>query len=189
MRFQKKGSVNKVHRAKSRIVVTRLGTGMSEPCGSPVCSNVIEPEGENRWRRTPKKFCSDECKRDAWAIRRVSALLKSLPAEQRLEILFGQNHREASNELNKSVHLKKHEIGNGNQHAINMDNQCEINGENQRAQAGPKERKVYRSSRFPSYTIRNRVRFREGVFETEDVELQKLVESNEWFGVHILRDE
>jgi len=154
---------------------------MSEACGSPICSNLIEPEGENQWRRTPKKFCSNRCKSDAWAIRRARELLEPFPAEQRQGILFGENQ------------MKPNGIAERNQHEFNVDNHCEITGENQWKINGASnesgERKVYRSSRFPSYTIRNRVRFREGVFETEDVELQKLVESNEWFGVHILRDE
>jgi len=165
---------------------------MSEPCGSPVCSNVIEPESENQWRRTPKKFCSDECRTDAWALRRTRKLLAPLSEDKRQEILFGGNY------------MKQHGLGEQNQMksngpgaqstSINMDNHCEITVENQRKTNGTTpnesgERKIYRSSRFPSYTIRNRVRFNKGVFETEDAELQRLVEENDWYGVHVLRVE
>jgi len=165
---------------------------MSEPCGNPVCTNLIEPESENRWRRTPKKFCSDDCRHDAWAIRRTRKLLASLSEDKRQEILFGDNYMKQHG-LGEQNQMKSNGIDERNQHAINLDNHCEITVENQRETNGTPnesgERKIYRSSRFPSYTIRNRVRFNKGVFETEDAELQKLVESNEWFGVHILRDE
>jgi hypothetical protein len=147
---------------------------MPDRCFSPICNNEIKAEGKN-WRRTPKKFCSLQCKTNTWAIRKTADLLSGFPTEKKIEILGAVSSR-------------------NNQYEFNVDNHCEITVQNQRQINGGTpnefgERKVYRSSRFPSYTIRNRVRFREGVFETEDVELQKLVESNEWFGVHILRDE
>jgi hypothetical protein len=154
---------------------------MSEACANPVCSNLIPSEGENEWRRTPKKFCSDECRTDAWAIRRTRKLLAPLSEDKQQEILFGDNY------------MQQHGIGERNQHAINIEKQRKTNGDNQRSINGAPhesgERKIYRSSRFPSYTIRNRVRFNKGVFETEDAELQRLVEENDWYGVHILRDE
>jgi hypothetical protein len=49
-------------------------------------------------------------------------------------------------------------------------------------------RKRYRCGRYPFYVIGKRVRFKDGSFETEDAELQRIVESNDWFGVHIERD-
>jgi hypothetical protein len=59
---------------------------MSEACANPVCSNLIPSEGENEWRRTPKKFCSDECRTDAWAIRRTRKLLAPLSEDKQQEI-------------------------------------------------------------------------------------------------------
>ena len=63
---------------------------MDAVCLNPVCSNTIEsiPISEG-WRRTPKRFCSDDCKMNAWVLRRASELLASLPVERKLAILGG----------------------------------------------------------------------------------------------------
>jgi hypothetical protein len=60
---------------------------MFDECSSPLCENQIESETGNSWRRTPKKFCSDECKTDVWALRKAANLLSSIPADKRLEVL------------------------------------------------------------------------------------------------------
>src|SRR5438093_4997198 len=129
---------------------------MSEPCGNPVCTNLIEPESENRWRRTPKKFCSDDCRHDAWAIRRTRKLLAPLSEAKRQEILFGDNYMKQHG-LGEQNQMKSNGIGErnqcetnvGNQHAINIENQRKTNGDNQRIINGAPhesgERRVYRS--------------------------------------------
>jgi len=43
----------------------------------------------------------------------------------------------------------------------------------------------YVSNRFPELVLGERVRFENGVFETDDPAVIALIESNEWFGVHI----
>jgi hypothetical protein len=45
--------------------------------------------------------------------------------------------------------------------------------------------KGYACNRFPQYGIGTKVKFNDGFFETDDPEVQKLIESHAWFGVHI----
>ena len=125
---------------------------MFEQCGSAVCSNLIDPETENQWRRTPRRFCSDKCKTDVWAIKRTRELLQALSVEKKKEFLFGQ-----------------------------YPTQQNADGERPFA-----EMKRYQCERFPSFSLGKAEKFRAGYFETEDVVLQSLVESNEWFGIHIV---
>jgi hypothetical protein len=66
-----------------------LTTSSGNPCQGPVCPNRVEPIPEG-WRRTVRRFCSDRCKMDAWAIRRVRKLLENATDEQVLEILRGK---------------------------------------------------------------------------------------------------
>ena len=126
---------------------------MPERCSSPICNNEIEPEGEN-WRRTPKKFCSDQCKTDAWAIRKTADLLFGLPTEKMIEILGTASSQ-------------------NNHYEINGNNHCEITVP-----------KAYLCKTWPQLTI-GRVRFRDGLFETSDPELQRLIERAHGFGVQI----
>jgi len=134
---------------------------MPERCFSPICNNEIEPEGEN-WRRTPRKFCSNYCKTNAWAIRKTAHLLSGLPTEKKIEILEAVSSR-------------------NNQYEINGDNHCEISAENQRQINVPK---AYVCRTWPQLTV-GRVRFRNGLFETADPELQRLIERAHGFGVQI----
>ncbi len=61
-----------------------------------------------------------------------------------------------------------------------------MNGANGHGTNNGHSRKVY-SCKYPRFTIGNKIRFRNGWFETEDVRLQGIIESNEWFGVHIVQ--
>ena len=120
---------------------------MSEACGNPVCSNLIGPK-EGNWRRTPRKYCSDRCKMDGWAIKHARDLLAPLPEDRRREILAtGRNM---------------------------ADERCS-------------HARAYRCRRYPQLAIGKRVRFSNGIFETNDSDLQRFVESNEWFGIYIER--
>ena len=56
----------------------RLGAGIPERCLNPVCGKPVEAIAEGTWRRTPRQFCSKECKNDASVLRRAAALLKPL---------------------------------------------------------------------------------------------------------------
>jgi hypothetical protein len=51
---------------------------------------------------------------------------------------------------------------------------------------GDSVKKRYQCSRFPWLAIGNKVKFQAGAFETADPELQALIESNDWFDVHIV---
>lgn len=133
---------------------------MPERCSSPICNNAIEPEGEN-WRRTPKKFCSDQCKTDTWAIRRTAELLSGFPTEKKIEILSA--------------------VSSLNQCKINGNNHCEITAENQRKINVPR---TYVCRTWPQVTI-GKVRFRKGLFETNDPKLQRLIKRAHGFGVQI----
>src|SRR5215813_15574076 len=125
---------------------------MPERCLSPLCNNQIEPEGKN-WRRTPRKFCSDKCKSDTWALRKTGYLLSTFPTEKKIEILGA-----VSSPNNQYVF-------NGNNHGeITVENQHEINLP-----------KAYVCSTWPSLSIGRRVRFRNGLFETAHPQLQQLV--------------
>ena len=50
-------------------------------CKSPNCQNPIEPlvpkDGKKVWRRTLRKFCSDQCQRDNWILNRATKLQKA----------------------------------------------------------------------------------------------------------------
>lgn len=50
---------------------------MSDTCHNPFCNNPVESG-----KRKPRRFCSDRCKMDTWALRRVAEMLIPLgPAE------------------------------------------------------------------------------------------------------------
>jgi len=55
---------------------------VSKACQNPICKNRVDPplhdNGKRAWRRTPRRFCSEDCKMDHWAIRRVVKLLYPL---------------------------------------------------------------------------------------------------------------
>ena len=53
-------------------------------CASPVCSVSFE---QNGMKIKPRRYCSDECKLDAWAFKRVSKLLEGLADERVIQIL------------------------------------------------------------------------------------------------------
>ena len=94
---------------------------------------------------------------DAWALRRAAELLSPLPMERKLEIL--------------PVLVSP----NGNQCVINGDNHRETNG----------RKKTYQCLRWPYLRIGKKVKFEGGRFETEDVEIQALIEAKPEFGALI----
>jgi hypothetical protein len=53
-------------------------------CASPVCSVSFKQTG---MKIKPRRYCSDECKLDAWAFKRVSKLLEGLADERVIQIL------------------------------------------------------------------------------------------------------
>lgn len=107
--------------------------------------------------RKRRLFCPGQCKMDTWVLRRAAELLSPLSAERKLDILAGLLS------------------ANGNQHAINGNNQWKIN-----------RKKTYICAKWPCLAIGKRVKFEGGLFETDDPEIQKMIEGNEAFGAQIL---
>lgn len=58
--------------------------GRLQVCDSPVCSVEFEPSGLDI---KPRRFCSDQCKMDAWVIKRAKELLAGMSDEEKLEVL------------------------------------------------------------------------------------------------------
>ena len=52
-------------------------SGQSDTCQNPFCKSVIEPLPDG-WRRTKRRYCSNRCKLDGYALRRVKALLNKV---------------------------------------------------------------------------------------------------------------
>jgi len=46
----------------------------SDRCQNPFCKSIIEPLPDG-YRRTARRYCSDRCKLDGYALRRAKALL------------------------------------------------------------------------------------------------------------------
>ena len=49
-------------------------SGQFDACQNPFCKSVIEPLPDG-WRRTKRRYCSNRCKLDGYALRRAEALL------------------------------------------------------------------------------------------------------------------
>jgi hypothetical protein len=52
-------------------------SGQSDTCGNPFCNSTIEPLPDG-WRRTARRYCSNTCRMDGYALRRVRALLNKV---------------------------------------------------------------------------------------------------------------
>ena len=58
---------------------------MFESCHNPLCKKKLD-SGERK-PGTPKKFCSDRCKVDTWALRRAAFLLWPLGSQKGWQIV------------------------------------------------------------------------------------------------------
>lgn len=155
----------------------RLATVTNEACANPVCQGPIEElgfDGKKVWRRTPRKFCSTRCKQENWILAKAAKILLNLAPEQRsklLHVISDQWTRELLQALpfeeNKEILFDQ------------LSTQPKPDGERSIAKM--------KRERFPSFSLGKLVKFKAGYFETEDVELQSLIESNEWFRIHIFR--
>jgi hypothetical protein len=56
-------------------------------CESPACSDEVKPVKHGG---DPQKYCNEQCRLDAWAIRRAAKLLEGVSDERALEILRGK---------------------------------------------------------------------------------------------------
>ncbi len=52
-------------------------SGQSNACGNPFCKALIEPLPEG-YRRTARRYCSNRCKLDCYALRRVAAIISQV---------------------------------------------------------------------------------------------------------------
>jgi hypothetical protein len=59
---------------------------MPETCQSPVCQNPL-PEVKTGWRRTERLYCSQDCKKDVCALKRVREKLKGLSDEEIVQVI------------------------------------------------------------------------------------------------------
>lgn len=157
----------------------RLAVVMHRACANPVCQGPIDDLSQSDgkvWRRTPRKYCSKRCKRAGWILTQAAKILSKLEPEQRWRILHAVSDQ-WTRELLNALPLEKN-------NEILFDRlSTQPNPDRERLLA---ETKRYRCERFLSLSVGKAVKFRSGYFETKDTELQNLVESNEWFGIHIV---
>jgi hypothetical protein len=67
-----------------------LSMGFERICESPLCGIRFPPAG---MAISPKRFCSEPCKMNAWIIRKAAALLIPLGKEAAWQILEGQGQQ------------------------------------------------------------------------------------------------
>jgi hypothetical protein len=107
---------------------------------------------------------------DTWALRKAADLLSSFSSEKKLEILEApmiSNHQRQIMENHGTSGERQEQNVSENQHQINLP-------------------KAYVCCIWPSLSIGGKVGFRNGLFQTNDSEVQRLVEKAHGFGVHIL---
>ena len=78
--------MTRVRNFNHRNLVVPTSKRDSETCLSPFCDKRIEPAKPGKWRRTPRRFCSDDCKLDHLAFVRVAPFLKKLEPKRVQEI-------------------------------------------------------------------------------------------------------
>ena len=73
------GLSHKSHAEPEPCVSQSLTTSseQSYACGNPFCKAIIEPLPEG-YRRTARRYCSDRCKLDCYALRRVAAIISQV---------------------------------------------------------------------------------------------------------------
>jgi hypothetical protein len=156
----------------------RLSSVTNKACANPVCQGLIHelPQANEKiWRRTPKKYCSERCKQEGWILATTGKILFNLKREQRWKILHAILDQ-------WTCELPAMPLEENNEILFDrLPTQPNPDGERLLA-----DMKHYRCERFPSLSIGKAVKFRSGYFETADTVLQSLLESNEWFGIHIL---
>jgi hypothetical protein len=68
-------------------VETPLPMGSEKVCENPLCQVRFLPAG---MAISPKKFCSESCRMNAWILKRAATLLAGIPDQDALEIMRGQ---------------------------------------------------------------------------------------------------
>ena len=49
-------------------------SGQSDRCGNPFCNSSIEPLPDG-YRRTARRYCSDQCKMDGYVLRKAKEMI------------------------------------------------------------------------------------------------------------------
>lgn len=71
-----RGTINQGAKVSHRAVNGRK-TGIVNVCQNPICRTSLPPDS-----RESRRFCSDKCRLDGWALNRAAKILaKVLPAE------------------------------------------------------------------------------------------------------------
>jgi len=68
----------------------RLAAVTNKVCANPVCQgaiNDLSQSNKKTWRRTPKKYCSNRCKREGWILAQAAKILFKLEPAEWWEIL------------------------------------------------------------------------------------------------------
>jgi hypothetical protein len=78
-----------VKRDDALIQSLTTSSGHSDTCGNPFCNSIIEPLPDGCHRRTARRYCSNPCKLDGYALRRAKALLQEVGIIRFHEFLRG----------------------------------------------------------------------------------------------------
>jgi hypothetical protein len=78
-----------------------LPVATNKACGNPVCQGAIDdlPQSNKKvWRRTPRKYCSNRCKREGWILAQAAKILFKLEPAEWWKILHAiTDHQRARN--------------------------------------------------------------------------------------------
>jgi len=85
----------------------RYKVGESESCRSLVCDNPVETHPK---ALHPRRFCSNHCKLDTWAFRRVAAMLLPLGQSQAWEILQSMGNGDTEDKARGEIVLGQNRV-------------------------------------------------------------------------------
>ena len=83
----------------------RLARAANKACANPVCQGSIDelPQANRKvWRRTPRKFCSQRCKREGWILAQAAKILFKLEPGEWWEILRAITDHQKATEHDQS---------------------------------------------------------------------------------------
>lgn len=86
------GPVTGAKRTEGVNLVVTTSREHFEQCANPFCRTAIHSLNSGRWRRTRRRFCSDICKYDFHALKRIKPLLAKVGVIRFHELLdeFGK---------------------------------------------------------------------------------------------------
>src|SRR5258705_11971096 len=83
----------------------RLAVVTNKACANPVCQGPIDDLSQSDgkiWRRTPKKYCSNRCKREGWILAQAAKILFKLEPAEWWEILRAITDHQKTAQGNRS---------------------------------------------------------------------------------------